>query len=436
MSKENKKQKNEKKEVLSVIGLGYVGLIQAAGMAKLGYKVIGLDIDKEKVEKINKQIPPIYEKGLKELLEEIVPRYFTATTDMKEAIMNSDITFISVGTPSKKEGSMSMHQLESVVKEIAPMLKDKKYHIFVVKSTVIPGTCENIVIKNIENLSGKKFGKDFSVVMNPEFLKEGEAIEDFFKPDRIVLGSSDKKALEKIKEIYSSFTCPILETGFKEAEMIKYASNAFLATKISFINEIGNISKRMGIDANMVAKGMGLDKRINPYFLRSGIGFGGSCFPKDVNALVYKATEIGYTPRLLRAVLDVNRDQPIRLLEILEQKGPIKGKKIGILGLTFKAGTDDTRESPALQVVKELMMEEADLILYDPEAMEKVKKYFPHLKYAKTGQEVIDKSDIILILTEWPQFRELNYGNKLVIDGKNLFYDKPNKPKNYEGLCW
>ncbi|MEM2131362.1 MAG: UDP-glucose/GDP-mannose dehydrogenase family protein [Candidatus Woesearchaeota archaeon] len=430
-------QKSEnKKEILSVIGLGYVGLIQAAGMAKIGYKVIGLDIDKEKVDKINNKIPPIYEKGLKELLNEIVPSTFTATTDMKKAILESDITFISVGTPSKKEGSMSMHQLEMVVKEFAPLMKKKKYHIFVVKSTVIPGTCENIVVKNIENISGKKFGKDFSVVMNPEFLKEGEAIEDFFKPDRIILGSSDKKGLDKIKEIYSSFTCPILETGFKEAEMIKYASNAFLATKISFINEIGNISKRLGIDANMVAKGMGLDKRINPYFLRSGIGFGGSCFPKDVNALVYKATEIGYTPRLLRAVLDVNRDQPIRLLEILEQKGSMKGKKIGILGLTFKAGTDDTRESPPLQVIKELMMEEANLILYDPEAMERVKKYFPHLKYAKTGQEVIDNSDIVLILTEWPQFRELNYGNKLVIDGKNLFYDKPNKPKNYEGLCW
>lgn len=429
-------EKNEKKEVLSVIGLGYVGLIQAAGMAKLGYKVIGLDIDKVKVDKINKKIPPIYEKGLKELLSEIVPNNFIAATDMKKAILDSDITFISVGTPSKKEGSMSMHQLEVVVKEIAPIMKNKKYHIFVVKSTVIPGTCENIVVKNIEEISGKKFGKDFSVVMNPEFLKEGEAIEDFFNPDRIILGSSDKKGLNKIKDIYSWFKCPILETGFKEAEMIKYASNAFLATKISFINEIGNISKRLGIDANMVAKGMGLDKRINPYFLRSGIGFGGSCFPKDVNALVYKATEIGYTPRLLRAVLDVNRDQPIRLLELLEKQGSLKGKKIGILGLTFKDGTDDTRESPPLQVIKELMMEEAQLILYDPEAMEKVKKFFPHLKYAKTGQEVINKSEIILILTEWPIFRDLDYKNKLVIDGKNLFYDKPNKPKNYEGLCW
>ncbi len=422
---------------LSVIGLGYVGLIQAAGMAKLGYTVIGLDIDSNKVDNINKKIPPIYEKGLQELLEEIVPKRFTATTDMKKAIAESDITFISVGTPSKKEGSMSMHQLEAVVRQIGPILKNKKYHVFVIKSTVIPGTCENIVVKVMEETSKKKFGKDFSVVMNPEFLKEGEAIEDFFKPDRIILGSSDKKGLEKVKQIYSWFKCPILEAGFKEAEMIKYASNAFLATKISFINEIGNISKRLGIDANVVSKGIGLDKRINPYFLRSGIGFGGSCFPKDVNAIVYKATEIGYTPRLLRAVLDVNRDQPMRLLELLEQKGPLRGKKIGILGLTFKSGTDDTRESPALQTIKELLMEEAELTLYDPEAMEKVKKFFPHLKYAKTGQELVNSSEIILILTEWPQFRDLKFGNKEVIDGKNLFFDASLKrPKNYEGICW
>jgi len=420
---------------LSVIGLGYVGLIQAAGMAKMGYTVIGLDIDKTKVDMINNKTPPIYEKGLKELLEEIVPKKFIATTDLKKAIMESDLTFVSVGTPSKKQGSMSMHQLEEVMKEIREIIKKKKYHVFVIKSTVIPGTCENIVIKTLEEKSGKKFPKDFSVVMNPEFLKEGEAIEDFFKPDRIVLGSSDQKGLNIVKEIYSNFKCPILESNFKEAEMIKYASNAFLATKISFINEIGNISKRMGVDTNIVAKGIGLDKRINPHFLRSGIGFGGSCFPKDVNAIIYKATEIGVQPRLLRAVLDINRDQPMRLLELLEKRGSMKGRKIGILGLTFKAGTDDIRESPALNTIKELLMEEAELCLYDPEAMERVKKIFPHLKYAKTGQEAIDKSEIILILTEWPEFRNLRYGEKQVIDGKNLFYDMK-RPKNYEGICW
>ncbi len=418
---------------ISVIGLGYVGLIQAAGTAKLGHDVIGIDIDETKVDKINKKEPPIYEEGLKELLSEVVPSKLKATTDIKR-ILDTDVTFICVGTPSKKQGNMSLHQLDHVLAQVGKLIKNKK-HIFVVKSTVVPGTCEEVVIPKLEESSGNKFSEGFSVVMNPEFLREGQAIEDFFNPDRVVLGSSDKKAIKEVKKIYSKFDCPVLETKFKEAEMIKYASNAFLATKISFINEIGNISKRYGIDTNIVAKGIGLDTRINERFLRSGIGFGGSCFPKDVNAIVYKGTELGYSPRLLRAVLDINREQPLKLIELLEKKGPIKGKKIGLLGLTFKAGTDDIRESPALTTIKELLMEEAVLSIYDPKAMEKVKRIFPHLNYAKTGQEVIDKSEIILILTEWTEFKKLNYGKKPVIDGKNLFFDN-NIPENYEGICW
>lgn len=421
---------------ISVIGLGYVGLIQAAGMAKLGHEVIGIDIDKDKVNNVNNKIPPIYEKGLKELLVEIVPSKLTATTELKDSILKTEATFICVGTPSKKQGEMSLHQLEKVLGLLGEIIKQKKYHVFVIKSTVVPGTCENIVIKTLEEVSGKKFPADFSVVMNPEFLREGEAIEDFFKPDRIVLGSSDTRALELIEKSYESFACPVLRTGFKEAEMIKYASNAFLATKISFINEIGNISKKYGIDTNMVAKGIGLDNRISPSFLRSGIGFGGSCFPKDVSALVYKATELGYNPRLLRSVLEVNRDQPLKLIEILDKlSGPIKEKKIALLGLTFKSGTDDIRESPALLAIKELLMEEAHLNIYDPQAMEKVKKLFPHLNYFKTGQEAVDNSEIVLILTEWGEFKQLKYTSKLVIDGKNLFYDGE-RPDNYEGICW
>ena len=421
---------------ISVIGLGYVGLIQAAGMAKLGYDVIGIDIDDEKVMKINSKIPPIYEEGLKELLSEIVPEKFVAIKSLNKGIMDTDVTFICVGTPSKKQGEMSLRQLESVLVKVGEILKEKKHHTFVVKSTVVPGTCENIVVKGLERASGKEHGQDFSVVMNPEFLREGTAIKDFFKPDRIVLGSSDEKGLSIVKELYSSFDCPVLLTKFKEAEMIKYASNAFLATKISFINEIGNISKTFGIDTNVVAKGIGLDGRIDPRFLKSGIGFGGSCFPKDVNAIVYKATEIGYNAKLLRSVLDVNRDQPLKLIELLDKSvGKIKGKKIGLLGLTFKAGTDDIRESPALIAIKELLMEEAVLNIYDPKAMDKVKKIFSHLNYKESGQEVIDESEVVLILTEWPEFKNLDYGNKLVIDGKNLFFDN-NRPKNYQGICW
>lgn len=419
---------------ISIIGAGYVGLIQGAGLAKLGNKVLLVDVDQNKVDKINMKDPPIYEKGLKELLQDVVPKNLTATADLKKAILNTKITFICVGTPSKKEGSIILSQLETVSAEIGKILKNKKdKHLIVVKSTVVPETCEKTVIPLLEKYSGKKFRVDFGVAMNPEFLKEGSALDDFFAPDRIVIGSTDRKSVETLKQLYKNFKCPILETSFREAEMIKYASNAFLATKISFINEIGNVCKKIGIDTNVVAKGIGFDKRINPYFLRSGIGFGGSCFPKDVVALIYKATEHGYHPRLLRAVLDVNKEQPLKLLEIIE-KHNIKNKKIAILGLTFKAGTDDIRESPAISIIKELLIEEPKLYLYDPMAMENVRRIFPHLNYAKTAQEAVDKADIVLILTEWPEFRDLDYGNKPVIDGKNVFNEK--NPKNYEGICW
>lgn len=419
---------------ISIIGAGYVGLIQGAGLAKLGNKVLLVDVDQNKVDKINSKDPPIYEKGLKELLQEVVPKSLTATTDLKKTILNTKITFICVGTPSKKEGSIILSQLEAVSAEIGKILERKKEkHLIVIKSTVVPETCEKTVIPLLEKYSGKKFKVDFGVAMNPEFLKEGSALDDFFAPDRIVIGSSDRKSVETLKQLYKNFKCPILETSFREAEMIKYASNAFLATKISFINEIGNVCKKIGIDTNVVAKGIGFDKRINPYFLRSGIGFGGSCFPKDVVALIYKATEHGYHPRLLRAVLDVNKEQPLKLLEIIE-KHNIKNKKIAILGLTFKAETDDIRESPAISIIKELLIEEPKLYLYDPMAMENVRRIFPHLNYAKTAQEAVDKSDIVLILTEWPEFKNIDYGNKPVIDGKNVFNEK--KPKNYEGICW
>ncbi|MDO8740173.1 MAG: UDP-glucose/GDP-mannose dehydrogenase family protein [Candidatus Woesearchaeota archaeon] len=419
---------------ISIIGAGYVGLIQGAGLAKLGSKVILVDVDQNKVDKINRKDPPIYEKGLKELLREVVPKSLTASTDLKKAINNTKITFICVGTPSKKEGSIILNQLETVSMEIGKILKNKKdKHLIVIKSTVVPETCEKTVIPLLEKYSGKKFGKDFGVAMNPEFLKEGSALDDFFAPDRIVIGSADKKSIKTLKQLYRNFKCPILETSFREAEMIKYASNAFLATKISFINEIGNVCKKIGIDTNIVAKGIGFDKRINPYFLRSGIGFGGSCFPKDVVALIYKATEHGYHPRLLSAVLDVNKEQPLKLLEIIE-KHNVKNKKIAILGLTFKAGTDDIRESPAISIIKELLIEEPKLYLYDPMAMENVRRIFPHLNYTKTAQEAVDEADIVLILTEWPEFKDLSYGNKPVIDGKNVFDGK--KPKNYEGICW
>ncbi len=419
---------------ISVIGTGYVGLITGAGFASIGHSVMCVDIDKSKVEMLNSRKAPIYEKGLDRLLQRVVPKSLKATTNLEAAVMNSDFTFISVGTPSKKDGGILLYQVEQVAEQIGKALRKKRYHVVVIKSTVVPGTAEKI-IAIIENASGKRFGKDFGMASNPEFLREGAALEDFMKPDRIIIGSTDAKSRALVSRLYQKIKAPVLEASFREAEMIKYAANAFLATKLSFINEIGNICKLHGIDTNVVAKGIGMDKRINPYFLRSGIGFGGSCFPKDVSAIIFKASEKGYHPRLLRSVLDVNNYQPLKLMEILEHIG-LRKKRIAILGLTFKEETDDIRDSPALSIIKELMMEDAELILYDPLAMDKVKRIFPHLKYAQSAQEAVDMADIVLLLTEWDEFLKLNYGEKRVIDGKNVFFKSSRRPKNYEGICW
>lgn len=422
---------------ISISGTGYVGLIQAVGLAKLGHKVICVDVDEEKVRKINRKEPPIYEKGLKKLMNELVPKRLVATTDLREALHKTKITFVCVGTPSTVHGEIRLHEMQKICQDIGSVLRQKKeQHTIVIKSTVVPGTCEKTVVPNIEKYSGKKFGKDFGVAMNPEFLREGSAIEDFFNPDRIIIGSPDQKSINTLKALYTGFKCPVLETNFGEAEMIKYASNAMLATKISFINELGNICKRLGIDTNKVAKGVGFDYRIGPHFLRAGIGFGGSCFPKDVSALLHKGLELGYFPRLLRSVLDINKEQPIKFLGIVEERlGSLKGKKICLLGLTFKADTDDIRESPSIPIINELIYHRADLCLYDPMGMPAMKQMFPQLKYMESGQQAVNHADAVLLLTEWSEFRNLNYANKIVLDGKNIFQNGK-RPKNYEGVCW
>jgi UDPglucose 6-dehydrogenase len=422
---------------ISISGTGYVGMIQGTGLAKLGHSVICVDVDEKKVDNINNKKPPIYERGLQSLMRKVVPKRLTATTDLRAAVLDSQITFICVGTPSQVHGEIKLHQMERICKDIGTVLRKKKApQVVVVKSTVVPGTCEKIVVPLLEKYSRKKLGKDLGIAMNPEFLREGSALEDFFNPDRIVIGSTDPRSIKAVRRLYSKFKCPILETSFGEAEMIKYSSNALLATKISFINEVGNVCKRLGIDTNKVAEGVGMDYRISPHMLRAGIGFGGSCFPKDVAALVHKGTETGYHTRLLRSVLDVNRDQPLKFLELVERelKG-FQGAKLAVLGLTFKAGTDDVRESPSLSIIQELIMRRAKLYLFDPMGMPSVQELFPQLNYMETAQAAVDKAEAVLILTEWPEFKRVNYKNKLVIDGKNLFANNL-RPKNYQGICW
>ncbi len=419
---------------LCIIGTGYVGLVTGACFAKLGHSVICVDIDPEKVQKINKGISPIYEQGLANLLLTYKER-ITATTDYQDALKNADITFLCVGTPSLKDGSLDVSSLTEATKHIATILKDKKtWHLIVIKSTVLPGTTQQIILPLLEQHSDKKAGTDFGLAMNPEFLKEGVAVQDFLQPDRIVIGSYDERSRTTLKELYKNFTCPIVETTLSAAEMIKYASNAFLATKISFINEIGNLCKKLNIDTYEVATGMGLDSRIGRPFLDSGIGWGGSCFPKDVDALITWAKEIKEPARIIESVKEVNTDQPLRLVRILQKHIPtLKGKTIGILGLAFKPDTDDIRESRAIPIVKELLRNEAVIKAYDPQAMDNFKTLYPTIEYCKKATDVLS-SDAILITTKWKEFTALDFQGKIVIDGRRL--DSAKKAKTYEGVCW
>ena len=420
---------------ISIIGTGYVGLVTGVCFAKLGNNIICVDVDEKKIEMINKGVPPIYEEGLEQLLVENKNRIH-ATKDYEHAIQNTDVTFICVGTPSKEDGSIDLKFVKKAAEEIGKQLKNKdKWHLVVMKSTVLPGTTRDIVLPLLEQYSGKKAGKDFGLTMNPEFLREGVAVKDFLEPDRIVIGYYDDKSRKVLKELYKDFSCPILETSLSAAEMIKYASNAFLATKISFINEIGNMCKKLDIDTYEVAEGMGLDKRIGRAFLDSGIGWGGSCFPKDLDALISWAKRIGEESNIISSVVEVNKKQPLKMIELLKKHVPkLKGKTVGVLGLAFKPNTDDIRESRAIPVVKQLLKEKAVVKAFDPKAMENFKKMFPQIKYCSSAEETLD-SDAVLILTKWEEFKKLDYTEKIVIDGRRLLEAK-NTAKIYEGVCW
>ncbi len=427
---------------ISIIGTGYVGLSTGVGFAVKGNEVVCVDIDSKKVEKINKGISPIYEPLLDGYLKKVLAeKKFRATTDLKGAIEGTEVSFISVGTPSREDGSIDLKYIEEVSKRIGEVLKGKEYHVVVVKSTVVPGTTEKVVIPNLEKSSGKKAGTDFGVCMNPEFLKEGKAMEDFLKPDRVVAGALDRKSGDVIGRLYENFKAPVLRTDLKTAEMIKYASNALLATKISFSNEIGNICKRLGIDVNEVMKGVGLDSRISERFLRAGCGYGGSCFPKDVDALIRKAKDLGYEPKLLQEVHDLNLRQKVKMVEQLESKvGGLKGKTVCVLGLAFKPDSDDIREASSIPVISKLIEKGARVKAYDPKAKENMRKVFPDVEYAETAKDAIKDSDACLVVTEWKEFGDLSdrdFGamrTKVVIEGRRIL-DR-NRVSKFDGICW
>jgi UDPglucose 6-dehydrogenase len=305
------------------------------------------------------------------------------------------------------------------------------------KSTVVPGTTEYSLIPLVESTSGKTAGKDFGVVMNPEFLREGTAIKDFLHPDRIVIGGVDERSTEAVSSLYDGFKAPIMKTNPRTAEMIKYATNSFLATKISFINEIGNICKSLDIDSYEVADGLGMDSRISHSFLRSGLGFGGSCFPKDVKAIVGKAKEVYYHPLVLNAALELNETQPLRLIKLIEKKvGSLKGKNVVVLGLAFKPGTDDMREAPSIKIISSLLKKGAVVHVADPKSIEVARNIIgDKVKYYGKVNEALRQGDIVLIVTEWDEYKgESLYKGKMVFDGRNI--KEARSADFYEGICW
>ena len=414
---------------ISIIGAGYVGLVTGACLAKLGNEVALIDIDEHKLEAINnKRTLPIYEEGLDELLSEV---HIEASADYQK-MTESDIIFICVGTPCDETGSILLEHITEATKQIAEALKRKQgYCVVAVKSTVAPGITEELVIPILET-SGRKVGDDFGVCMCPEFLREGKAIYDFMNPARVIIGEYDGKSGDMLNSLYQSSKAPILRTSLRTAEMIKLASNAFLATKISFINEVGNICKQLGIDTYEIAKGMGFDDRIGRKFLNAGIGFGGSCLPKDLKMLIARAREIGYEPKILEAALDLNEAQALKVVDLLKKHLPLKDAVIGLLGLAFKPGTDDVRDSRAIGIVEVLLQEGAVVKAYDPLAVKNFSKLFPQIDYV-SKEEVLD-SDAILIVTEWEEFNNLDYKGRIVIDGRRVA--KASEARVYEGVCW
>jgi UDPglucose 6-dehydrogenase len=340
-----------------------------------------------------------------------------------------------VGTPQNKDGSTDLRFVKDAAVSIGKVIKsDNQYRTIIIKSTVLPGTTENIITPILEKESGKRPHQDFGIASNPEFLKEGSAVQDFFHTDRIIIGTQNQKTRILLEELYKPLHAPLFNTDIKTAEMIKYVSNAFLATKISFANEIGNMCKAVGIDTEEVFRGVGMDTRINPHFFRSGIGFGGSCFPKDLNALIHFAELLGVDPKILHATIATNDSQPLKMITLLKKHLVIKGKKIGILGLAFKPGTDDIRESRALPIIQQLIKEGAEVLVYDPLAMPAFSAIISGIQYACSAQEVVDIG-IVLIVTEWEEFEDLDYHNALVIDGRRIRKAKK-ESAIYEGICW
>jgi len=427
---------------VSIVGSGYVGTTVAACLADLGHDVVNVEIDEDIVETINAGEAPIHEAGLAERIAEHAGSRLRATTDYA-AVRDTAVTLLCLPTPQEDDGSLDLAIMQAGAESLGDALAGKDGdHLVVVKSTVLPGTTEEVVGSIVAERSGKRVGEDLHLAMNPEFLRMSTAVEDFLSPDKVVLGTQSEAGATILRELYAPILenehTDLVETDIREAELIKYANNAFLAAKVSLVNELGNISKAYGADAYDVLEAVGLDDRISERFLRSGLGWGGSCFPKDVNALRAGAREQGYDPVLLDAVVEVNDTQPRLLVDSLEEHVALEGARVAVLGLAFKPETDDTRKSRALDVIDALEGRGADVVAYDPVAIENVRPDYPEIEYADSSSEALEGADGAVVATDWPEFDELGFegmARKVVVDGRRIDVDEDDLAV-YEGLTW
>lgn len=430
-----------------IVGSGYVGLVSGTCFSEVGIDVVCVDVNQKKIENLNKGIIPIFEPGLEEMVHRNMKKgRLSFTTNIAEAIIDTEVLFIAVGTPPDEDGSADLQYVLSVARDCGKHMDD--YMLIVTKSTVPVGTAGKVKSAVRDELDKRGVSIEFDVASNPEFLKEGAAIDDFLKPDRIVIGLDSARAEDLMKSLYKPFTLnghPVIFMDITSAEMTKYAANSMLATKISFMNDIANLCEIVGADINMVRKGIGSDSRIGTKFIYAGIGYGGSCFPKDVQALIRTAGEYNYELRVLKSVEAVNNDQKLLLFKkILKHfKGDIKGKTVAIWGLSFKPQTDDMREAPSLVIIKKLLEAGARVKAYDPVAMTEAKRHFGNtITYYEDQYEALIDADCLALVTEWPEFKFPKFqiikkllNTPVIFDGRNIYDRNEMKRYGFQYFC-